>query len=59
MKKLLIVVAALTAFIGCGKEEKEEIPFDRTVLIYMAAENNLTQWNNSSAYFAADDLKQI
>jgi len=58
MKKLMIALFALAAFTACDKDNNEENPTaDRTVLIYMAGENNLTSWDGNR--FADDDLLQI
>lgn len=60
MRKFLIGIIAMTAVTACNKDNEEtKTPLERTVLIYMAAENNLTKWNNNSYYYADDDLKQI
>lgn len=63
MKKILIGLLAMTMlmFIGCGKDdpETEDPVAERTVLIYMAAQNNLTLWPNTSNRFAEYDLKEI
>jgi len=60
MRKLLLAFCAITALTACNKENEQEavIP-DRTVLIYMAAENNLTQWGNEPFFFVEEDLQQI
>ena len=54
---------ALTAwtFIGCNKDDEEtEDPIaERTVLIYMAAQNNLSYWPGSGYRFAKNDLDEI
>lgn len=57
MKKLLIGLLALTAwtFVSCHKDNKEEDPkAERTVLIYMAAQNNL----NSYAHYDLEEILQ-
>lgn len=63
MKKILIGLLAMTMlmFVGCGKDdpETEDPVAERTVLIYMAAQNNLTLWPNTSNRFAEYDLKEI
>ena len=63
MKKILIGLLAMTMlmFVGCGKDdpETEDPVAERTVLIYMAAQNNLTIWPNTSNRFAEYDLKEI
>ena len=60
MKKILIGFLAMTLFVGCHKddpEEEVETVAQRTVLIYMAAQNNLT-YNNGNR-FAEMDLDEI
>ena len=53
MKKIIIAILAVAVFAACSKDDPEESPIaQRTVLIYMAAQNNL----NSYAYY---DLKEI
>lgn len=61
MKKLLIGLFAVALFVGCHKDENEdEDPIaERTVLIYMAAQNNLSYWPGSGYRFAESDLKEI
>ena len=50
----------MTTVMACNKENGQEAVLPgRTVLIYMAAENNLTQWNSQPAFFANEDLQQI
>ena len=51
----------MTTFVGCHKDEqeKEDPEAERTVLIYMAAQNNLTYWPYSGYRFAESDLKEI
>lgn len=59
MKKILIGLLTLTMLVGCRKDEPEnESPTaERTVLIYMAAQNNLTY--NKGNRIADADLKEI
>ena len=61
MKKILIGLLAVTIFVGCHKDdpEKEDPVAERTVLIYMAAQNNLSYWSGSGYRFAEADLKEI
>ena len=61
MKKLLIGLFAVALFVGCHKDDnEEEDPIaERTVLIYMAAQNNLSYWPGSGYRFAESDLKEI
>lgn len=60
MRKLLLAFCAIIALTACNKEsEQEAVTPDRTVLIYMAAENNLTQWISNPTFFADEDLQQI
>ena len=61
MKKILIALLIMTTFVGCHKDEqeKEDPEAERTVLIYMAAQNNLTYWPYSGYRFAESDLKEI
>lgn len=63
IKRSLIGLLALMtlAFVSCGKDDPEpEDPIaERTVLIYMAAQNNLTYWPNSGHRFATTDLQEI
>ena len=63
MRKLLIAICTLAAFTACNKDDSPQKPegvVDRTVLIYMAAENNLTNWYNSpKGYYADRDLAEI
>lgn len=57
MKKLLIGISILTMLVGCHKDDPEEVKPERTVLIYMAAENNLTNWSGEE--FADPDIDEI
>ena len=54
---------ALTAwtFVSCNKDddEPEDPQAERTVLIYMAAQNNLSYWPGSGYRFAKNDLDEI
>ena len=63
MKKILIGLLALTmlTFAGCEKDDPDpEDPIaERTVLVYMAARNNLSYWPSSGYRFASADLKEI
>ena len=62
MKKILIgLLAVMTlTFVSCHKDKEEESPTaERTVLIYMAGQNNLTYWSGSSFRYAEEDLKEI
>jgi hypothetical protein len=60
MKKLLIFVCCLTALSSCHKDddEPETRVADRTVLIYMGAENDLSGIQGNTSY-ANDDLAQM
>ena len=51
----------MTTVVACNKDDnnEQEIIPERTVLIYMAANNNLSQWGNQRSYFAQEDLIQI
>ena len=60
MKKLFLAFLAAAILVGCHKDDPEdevETIAQRTVLIYMAAQNNLTY--NSGTRFAELDLKEI
>ena len=63
MKKILIGLLALTAwtFASCDKDddEPEDPQAERTVLIYMAAQNNLSYWPGSGHRFAQSDIEEI
>ena len=61
MRKLLLALCAMTTVVACNKDDnnEQEIIPERTVLIYMAANNNLSQWGNQRSYFAQEDLIQI
>lgn len=60
MKKLLIGLLAVATLVGCHKDDPEDEPIaERTVLIYMAAQNNLSYWPLSGSRFANDDLNEI
>ena len=63
MRKILIGICALTLFVACHKDDeptKPDSPVDRTVLIYMAGENNLTNWDNTaSGKYVDRDLAEI
>ena len=60
MKKLLIGLLAVTLFVGCHKDDtKEDSDAERTVLIYMAAQNNLSYWPGSGYRYASSDLDEI
>ena len=57
MKKLLIALLAVTVLIGCEKDDpsdNEDPKADRTVLIYMAAQNNL----NSFAHYDLIEIEE-
>ncbi len=58
MKKFLIALCALGLMTACHKDDNEEEKAGRTVLIYMAAENNLGR-NNNGERFAYDDILEI
>lgn len=58
MRKLLIAISMLALLTACDKKKDEpEGNAERTVLIYMSAENNLTNW--SGYKYADEDLKEI
>lgn len=58
MKKLLIALLGVAAFIGCEDDSDYIYPkAQRTVLIYMAAQNNLT--NDMGNRYAEFDLQEI
>lgn len=59
MRKLLIAICALTGLIACDKDDnkQETITPERTVLIYMAANNNMSLWGGR--YYADEDLTQV
>ena len=61
MKKLLICLCSLLVMTGCKKdsEDEGENVFDRTVLIYMAGENNLSQYINSELEEMKEGSKTI
>ena len=61
MKKLtIILMLALVTLTACHKDKEEEAAeAQRTVLIYMAAQNNLTYWPGSGYRFCESDLKEI
>lgn len=60
MKKILIAILALVTLCACHKDDpEEETKAERTVLIYMAAQNNLTYWSGSGFRYAEADLKEI
>ena len=62
MKKILFAIMALAALTGCHKDDPEpETKADRTVVIYMAAENNLGFEKDAGQImrYAYDDLKEI
>ena len=47
-------------FVSCHKDKEEESPTaERTVLIYMAGQNNLTYWTGSGFRYAEEDLNEI
>ena len=52
MKKLFIALLALTVLTGCHKDKEEDRSADRTVLVYMSGENNLSS-------FAQKDLDEL
>lgn len=57
MKKLLIAFLTIVAFVACDKDDpgtEEENIAQRTVLIYMAAQNNL----NSYAHYDLEEIQQ-
>ena len=59
MKKIFIAICALVLLQACNKDDdpqQEEKP-GRTIFIYMAAENNLTQWG--SVRYADEDLTEM
>ena len=57
MKKFIIALCALGLFASCRKNDNEDEQPGRTVLIYMAAENNLGY--DSNYRFASDDIIEI
>ena len=60
MKKCLILLLAALLFGACDEEDTPVTPeeyADRTVLVYIAAENNLTGY--SQMRFADDDLREM
>ena len=57
MKKFIIALCALGLFASCSKNDNEDEQPGRTVLIYMAAENNLGY--DSNYRFASDDIIEI
>ena len=60
MKKILIGLLAIVTFVGCEKDEPEEDPIaERTVFIYMAAQNNLSYYPIYGYRYAEADLKEI
>ena len=59
MKKLLIALCALGLMTACSKDDNEEEKAGRTVLIYMAAENNLGYNSSYGERFAYDDIAEI
>ena len=61
MKKILIAMLAMAAIMACHKDDasKDDPMAERTVLIYMAAQNNLTYWQGTSFRFAESDLQEI
>ena len=52
---------AMAAIVACDKDDapKDDPMAERTVLIYMAAQNNLTNWSGRGYRFAETDLKEI
>lgn len=63
MRKILFAICMSTAFTACNKEDAPQKPeglVDRTVLIYMAGENNLTNWDNTpKGQYISRDLDEI
>ena len=63
MKKILIGIFAMMAwtFVSCDKDDSdpEDPTAERTVLIYMAAQNNLTYDNYYGKRYAKYDLEEI
>ncbi len=59
MKKLLIAFCALGLMTACHKDDNKEEEAGRTVLIYMAAENNLgyDNYGNRFAYYDISEIK--
>ena len=51
----------MTALVACDKDDnkQETVTSERTVLIYMAANNNLSQWSTTNHYYADEDLAQV
>ena len=47
MKKLLICICSVLVLCACKNESSENSIFDRTVLVYMAGENNLDEFIDS------------
>lgn len=60
MKRILILLLSLMTLAACHKDKEKDEPIaERTVLIYMAAQNNLTYWPYSGYRYAEGDLKEI
>ena len=65
MKKILFAIIALAVLTACHKDKEEdpkpEEKAGRTVLVYMAAENNLgfDKWGASIYRYANDDLAEM
>ena len=62
MKKILIGLLALTAwtFVSCDKDDPEEDPIaERTVLVYMAAQNNLNSYAHYDLLEIEEGMKNI
>ena len=58
MRKILFTICILALLTACSKENNDnEANAERTVLIYMSAENNLANW--SGTRYADMDLKEI
>lgn len=61
MKKILICICSLLALYGCKKDSDNDEPqvYDRTVLVYMAGENNLNSYINGELNQMNEGAKSI
>lgn len=62
MKYLLLLLSSVLLFVACGNdknEKKNEIPSKRTIIVYIAGENNLSSFVNSDINEMVEGAKMM